>query len=314
MATSGSIDYTVDRDEIITEALEVLGVLEAGGTPDSDDVTSLSRTLNLLVKAWQAEGINLFAIQRIYVFLQKNQNEYSLSSSSSDHLTTSFTQTALASAAVASATSLSVDSISGISDGDYIGIELDSGTMHWDTVNGSPSGTTVTITTGLTGAASADAVIYAYTSKANRPMKLLDYVLRDKDGRDIPLDKLARGDYINIPDKTSDGSVVNIYYDPQVSAGKLYVWPETDEVSDYLVLWVQRTLEDFDAATDDADFPQEWYLPLAWNLAELSKVKFGVPARISTIIRNTAAYWKAIAESYDTEDYIKIEPDSMGRY
>lgn len=310
MATSGSIDYTVDRDAIITEALEIMGVLAGGDTPNSDDVTSLSRTLNMMVKFLQAKYVNLFAVQRMYVFLQANQNEYSLSSSSSDHLTTSFAQTALDGAVSSGGTSLTVDSISSISDGDNIGIKLSDGTMHWDTVNGAPAGSTVTITNGLASAAADDAVVYAYTTKADRPMKILNQVLRDSDGRDIPIEKLARSDYIYLPNKTSDGSVINIYYDPQVSTGKLYVWPETDDTSDYLVLWVQRTLEDFDASGDDPDFPQEWYLPLAWNLANYSAVKFGVPVAIASKITKTAKDLLEEAGSYDTEDYMILQPDT----
>lgn len=308
MATSGSIDYTVDRDDIITEALEIMGALEAGDTPSTDDVTSLSRTLNMMVKFLQAKYVNLFAIQKVYVFLQSDQNEYSLSSSSSDNLTTSFTQTALDGAVSSGGTSLTVDSITGISDGDYIGIKVDDGTMHWDTVNGSPSGSTVTLTTGLDDDASDGAVVYAYTTKAERPMKILNQVVRDSSGRDIPITQLARSDYINLPNKTSDGSTINIYYDPQITTGKLYVWPETDDTSDYLVLWVQRTLEDFDASSDNPDFPQEWYLPLAWNLAHYSKVKFGVPVQLASQISKAAKELLEEAGSYDTEDYMLIRP------
>lgn len=311
MATSGSTDFVVNRDDIITETMEIMGVLAAGDSPSADDLTSLGRTLNMVVKAIQAEYQNLFAVQKVYVFLEKNKRQYSLSSSSSDHATTSFVQTALNGAVSASGTSLIVDSITGISNGDNIGIELSDGTMHWDTVNGAPSGSTVTITTGLAGAASDNAVVYAYTTTANRPMKVLNQVLRDKDGRDIPIFRKAREDYVSLPDKTSDGSPINIYYDPQVSAGQLYVWPETSDTTDYLVLWVQRTLEDFDASTDDADFPQEWYLALAWNLAEYSKTKFGVPAQLSSTIRKNASALLASAGSFDTEDYILIQPDNQ---
>lgn len=313
MATSGSIDFTVDRDTIITEAMEIMGALSAGDSPSTDDTESLGRTLNMVVKAIQAEYQNLFAVQKVYVFLEKDKREYSLDSSSSDHATTSFTQTALDGSVSSGGTSLTVDSITGIADADNIGIELSDGSMHWDTVNGSPSGSTITLTTGLADDADDGAVVYAYTTTANRPMKTLNQVLRDKDGRDIPVFSLARADYISLPDKTSDGSPINIYYDPQIGSGKLYVWPEPDDATDYLVLWAQRTLEDFDAATDDADFPQEWYLALAWNLAEYSKTKFGVPAQLSSTIRQHANALLYSAGSFDTEDYLIIQPDLQGR-
>ena len=62
MATSGSIDFSLTRDDIITEALEQLGVLGSGETANTDDVVSASRTLNMMTKAWQADGLTLFAV------------------------------------------------------------------------------------------------------------------------------------------------------------------------------------------------------------------------------------------------------------
>jgi len=55
MATSGSIDFATTRDDIITEALEQLGVLGEGESPSAAQLTSCSRTLNMMLKAWQAQ-------------------------------------------------------------------------------------------------------------------------------------------------------------------------------------------------------------------------------------------------------------------
>jgi len=62
MATSGSIDFAATRDDIITEALEQLGALGEGESPNAAQLASCGRTLNMLVKAWQGEGLNLFAL------------------------------------------------------------------------------------------------------------------------------------------------------------------------------------------------------------------------------------------------------------
>jgi len=60
MATSNSTDFTVDRDTIITEALEICGVLAEGESPSANQITSCSRTLNLLVKALIPDGLHLW--------------------------------------------------------------------------------------------------------------------------------------------------------------------------------------------------------------------------------------------------------------
>jgi len=310
MATSGSINYSVTRDDIITEALEQMGVLGEGQSPSTDQLTSMSRTLNMMVKAWQADGLNLFTVQKTYLFLQKNQNQYSLSSSTSDHYTTSFYRTTIDGAVSSGASSIVVDDATNISDGDYIGIKLDGGSLQWTTVNGAPVGSTVTLTAALTDDVSDAVTVYTYTTKANRPMKIMNQVIHDSvSGYETPIDRVSRNEYITLPLKTSDGQVNQIYYDPQVGTGVLYVWPETDSVDDYLVLWTQRTIEDFDSATDDADYPQEWYLPLALNLAALSCTKYGVPGTQRTYIAQWAQYYKTLAESFDTEGGFQLQPD-----
>ena len=54
-------------------------------------------------------------------------------------------------------TSITVASITGIADGDTLGILLDDDSWHWSTVNGAPSGTTVVITDALPSAAGTGA-------------------------------------------------------------------------------------------------------------------------------------------------------------
>lgn len=70
---------TVSRDEIITDALELCGAIAAGDEPSDEDAVSVGRSLNFLIKAWQTEGINVWAISSIPVALEQGTVEYSLS-------------------------------------------------------------------------------------------------------------------------------------------------------------------------------------------------------------------------------------------
>lgn len=298
MATSGSVDYSVNRNEIITEALELLNVLAAGDTADANDVTSCARTLNMMVKHWQALGVTLWKNQEVYVFLADAAQYYDIGPSG-DNCTTSFTKTELAADAAASATTLTVDSISGISDADVIGIELDSGDLHWDVVNGSPSGTTVTLTTGLASAASEDGNVFAYTSLCNRPLYITEARLHLDSGTETPVHLVARNRYKGLSTKTSSGKANMAYYDPQLTDGRLYVWPTPDSVKDYLVLTCRMPVEDFDAAANDPDFPQEWLLPLAYNLAVLVAPKFGEPVSADFAMRADRLLFDASSHDMD---------------
>ena len=155
MPTSGSINLTTSRDEIITEALELLGVLAEGDSPTAAQQTSCARTMNYMIKAMQADGLNLYALQLVYLFLQEAQSSYSLLSTGTDHYTASFTETTTSAASISGATTLTVTSITGISASDKVGVYQADGSVHWTTVNGAPSGSTVTLTATLTGAASS---------------------------------------------------------------------------------------------------------------------------------------------------------------
>ena len=68
MATSGSVDFSITRDNIITEALQLVGVIGEGDTPNTNQKTDCARSLNMMIKFWMAEGMNLFVNQEIVIF------------------------------------------------------------------------------------------------------------------------------------------------------------------------------------------------------------------------------------------------------
>lgn len=315
MATSGSTNYTVNRDDIITEALEQLGVLGEGESPNSDQLTSSARTLNMMVKSWQSKVKNLHVIQDLFVF-QNGVKETYIIDGTTDHASSEITTTALGAAAASSATTLNVDSITGFSNGDNIGIELDDGTRQWTTINGAPSGTTITLTDALTGAAAIDNTVVGYTTKADTPYRV-DKAYRRNIGTptepiDVPIKLLARGDYVELTTKKASGPPTQVYVDKQRASVRLKVWPLASSVNDIVGLKVWRTLEDFDAATDDADFPSNWYLALSYNLALYLAPKYGLDHNTKVLLKNEADDLFADASSDETEEYMRFEPTFDG--
>lgn len=310
MATSGSIDLVATRDDIITEALEQLGVLAEGGTPTAAMLTSSARTLNYMIKAWQGEGLNLFALKRQYLFLKKNQREYTLNSSTSDHFTSSFIQTTLSAAQTSGNNTVSLSDGTGTTNSDNIGIETGSNVVEWFTISSGGGTGSITLSGNLAADAASGNVVYYYTSKANRPMNIMEAVTRDSGKNDTPLEVIERELYVDLSSKVSDGEVSQIYYDRNHITPTLYTWPETDDETEYVVFWVQRTLEDVDAATDDLDYPQEWYLALAFGLAMNLSGKYGTPKQIRDYVAQLALMYKEIAEGFDREGSIYFTPDS----
>lgn len=76
MATSGTVDFTLTRDDIIKRALRLIGALAQGETPTSDQITEASIALNGLVKAWQADGMPLWAIKEYTITPILNTSSY----------------------------------------------------------------------------------------------------------------------------------------------------------------------------------------------------------------------------------------------
>jgi len=52
--------------------------LELGTTPDSDTLTNATLALNVMIKAWQAQGLKLWTLQEYVVPLVASQNKYKL--------------------------------------------------------------------------------------------------------------------------------------------------------------------------------------------------------------------------------------------
>lgn len=78
MAVTGMTVFTVTRDQIITQALQHLGVLEAGQAPNANDLATMSFILNMYIKACAASGIPIWAIQTIPVPLVVGQIPYTI--------------------------------------------------------------------------------------------------------------------------------------------------------------------------------------------------------------------------------------------
>lgn len=80
MATSGTATFDLNRNEIITEALELCGVIQATETPSADDVTSCARKLNMLIKSWVSLGYHIWAQSEATQTLVAGTYSYTLGS------------------------------------------------------------------------------------------------------------------------------------------------------------------------------------------------------------------------------------------
>ena len=255
----------------------------------------------MMLKEWRARGVGLWLQKELYVFLAYRDGSYSLGPTG-DHATLTLVETELSEDSAASDTTLKVDSITGISDADIIGVELDAGTLEWTTVNGTPASSIITITTGITSAAAENNNVYTYTTIAQRPLEVMEARLYSDDDSEIPLNVLTRQEWMNYTTKLSNGTPNSIYYDPQLDSGILHVWPRPNNVNEYIKLTCKYPIQDFDAAANDPDFPVELHNAVKFNLAvDISHEYTGIDINRYYALKKRADALYAGVSTYDTE-------------
>ncbi len=309
MATSGTSTFNLTRDQIIKSALRKAGAIESSETPSAAMVNDCADALNMMVKEWDTLGIHLWTESEGTLFLQPGQYQYSLGPSSPDHATQTlppnYIQTTLTAAASAGATSITVDSITNMLNGDNIGVVLDSGDIFWTTVSGSPSGSIVTLTSGLTSAAASGNNVYDYTTAILRPLRLV--AARRKlisSGIETPMVRMSRLDYRDLPNKANTGIPTQFFYDPlggAINYGIFYIWPAPVDATNLVNFTWYRQIQDFNSAGDTPDFPQEWINALVWNLAAEMAPEFDLTPTRFTLLKAQAQQKLDMVTGWDRE-------------
>lgn len=234
MSTSGSTDFSVSRNTIIESAYSIAGITGEGEVPTTEQYTKGSNALNMMVKAFQADGMPLWAIKSYSIDLTLSAASYRIGSG--------------------------------------------------QTVN------------------------------TPKPLKIIQAFNHDTSTNvDIPIRIITRDEYNRLGNKTTTGNPIQIFYDPQMSYGDLYVFPTANATSvtnNQIKIFYQRPFEDFDASTDEPDFPQEWYEAITWGLAYRLAAEYQMPILHRQSLKKDADEFRLIALSFGTEEgSMFIRPD-----
>lgn len=304
MATSGSYDWSATGAQVIKDALQKVGGLGLGETPTADQTTQALFLLNGLVKLWHTQGMPLWKLKLGYMLPTTGAHEFTLGSSGSN-CTNTYVHTITTASANSGASTITVDSATGIANSYYIGVEQTDGTMQWTTVNGAPSGSTVTLTATLSGAVSSGADVYVYQTKIAKPMKIQSAWRRSHFGDDIidvPMILAERENYFDLSSRTAASTPTHWYYKPEINSGLFYVYPRFSNGDHLIIFSYQAPFEDMDADSNDFDFPAEWILPLSWELAYQLSPNYGIPPDERKAWKMEAKALKQEALDYDQEE------------
>ena len=291
MATSGSYDYSLTAAGIINAAYENLGVVEAGVTPATADTTMALARLNMIAKQYQGRadgspGLKPHTRKTVSLFLAKGQQTYTIGPATTDSRSTTQYGRTTVSSAYASGTSLSVTAVSdtttypgttvSMTSADFIGVQLDDGTIGWTTLNGTPGSSPATLAAGLASAAAAGNYVWWFTSRAQRLIYVESAVLRTSSLTDTELYvyRDVREYQAGVPAKYADGQPTSILVEPLTLNTRVTCDAQPTDVTSQIVLTGWYPSEDYDAAGNDIAYPQEAYLFLVWELAsELHSAK-----------------------------------------
>lgn len=229
MPSSGSVDFTVNRDQIITAALRKIGAVATGETPVASEINEGSQALNLLIKEWMAEGIGIWLYDTFEMALVVDQESYSFG----------------------------------------VGGDV----------------TTV-----------------------GRPLNVVESRYHYYTGsRDLPMMRMTRDQYFNLPVKSTGGVPTQFYYEPQIPLGYLYIWPIiTATTSDTIRGTARVEVEDFDAVANTPDFPKEWFSALMWNLALDLAPEYGKEPSNFIVGRASLALSRAMEQDREASVYFGI--------
>jgi hypothetical protein len=254
-----------------------------------------------MIKLWQAQGIHLWTKKEATLFLALNVHTYYLGGSLAGHATASYQETTLT-ADYATGVSLTVASTSGMLVGDFLGVQLDNGVLKWAIIATVPNSTTVTTTVAINVAASADNLVFFYTTKITRPLFIFSSRRHEPEDRDIPLIQISHDEYFSLPNKTSTGFPTQFNYDPQLDSGIYRIWPTPTDVKNRINFTYAKSIEDFDSSIDNPDFPQEWLDPLVLNLSVRLAPDYGKASGENyQSLKEQAAEALALALRFDSE-------------
>ena len=294
MATSGVANFSLTRNELLTSVLEVMQVIAPGDTANAGDITTLARALNMMVKAWHTLGLNIWTWQRISLPLTAGKRSYTLGplGGGVEDFTIEDGGDGYSSAPTVT-----------ISGGTTAVAVVSGGSVVSVTPTAPGSAHIVRPTVSFTGGGGSGAVATAnlFGVFTTRPLKIVTAQTRSVlTENDVDMFHFARKTYDALGNKASTGVPVNYYYDPQLDNGVLYVYPTANSSTSHTIeLTVQRPLYDINLATENADFPQEWYLALQWGLAHEVSSRFGLPESMMGYIKAQADMYREAMSDFD---------------
>jgi hypothetical protein len=278
---------TITAGQIINLALRRIASIDPDETIDTVEESNALTTLDFMLKELAGQGLATAIRDTLFLFIPDKTVQ--VVSNLGGLLTSSHNTTTTTVAAAAGAVSITVSSITNISSGDYILVKMANGHLHFTTVNGTPSGGVVVLTSVLAGAVLAGAYVYSYPSNQAVTTSLIavesvarlttstDTVTADEGGYSTEIQLIGDIAYQALPNKLQQGLTNQVYVRNLPTYTEFYLWPIGDRTFDRLSIAVLYYFADLGDVSDTLYVPPMAINAIAWQLAAEISTEYDLP-------------------------------------
>jgi len=134
---------------------------------------------------------------------------------------------------------------------------------------------------------------------------LLEVVLR-RSGTDYELERISRGEYLTLPNKTTQGRPSQYYFDRQTSP-QIKLWSVPENSTDQIVYYYVRRIQDADTLTNTTDAPFRFLPCMVAGLAYYMAVK-RAPERVQMLKSIYEEEFQRAADEDENRTPLKLQP------
>tara|TARA_R110002020_G_scaffold80681_7_gene201120 strand:+ start:514 stop:1179 length:666 start_codon:yes stop_codon:yes gene_type:complete len=136
---------------------------------------------------------------------------------------------------------------------------------------------------------------------------MLEVTLR-RDGTDYEVERISRGEYATLPNKTTQGRPSQFYFDRQITP-VINLWAVPENSTDQLIYYYVRRIEDADALVNTTEMPFRFYPCMVAGLAYYLAMK-RAPERIQLLKTVYEEEFQRAAEEDEARVPLKLQPSS----
>ncbi len=134
---------------------------------------------------------------------------------------------------------------------------------------------------------------------------LLDVVVR-RDGTDFEVERISRGEYATLPNKTTQGRTSQYWLDRQIDP-VINLWAVPENSTDQLIYYYVRRIEDADSLVDTTDMPFRFFPCMVAGLAYYMAMK-RAPERVQMLKSVYEEEFQRAADEDQGRTPLKLQP------